>query len=423
MKIKSIQAREILDSRALPTVQATVVLEDGTAGKATVPSGASTGSREALELRDGDQERFAGKGVRKACDNIEKKIFPGLSDFSALDQEGIDQRMLELDGTENKSNLGANAILAVSLAVARAAAAAQNKPLWQHLQETFGFTSTPDYRFPIPMMNVINGGKHADSGLDLQEFMLVPHGLGTFSERIAAGAEIYQILKANLVKMGYRVAVGDEGGFAPSLGSNQEALEVIVEAINASRFELERQIKTGIDAAASEFYNKEAKQYDLKLDRVSLSSESMNTMYKEWVEKYKLALIEDPLSEFDWDGWEKFTEQMGEKITIIGDDLLVTNQKLVVEAIERKACNAVLIKVNQIGSLTETIQTVREAKYNDMKIAVSHRSGETIDDFIADLAVATEADFVKFGAPARGERVSKYNRVAEIEAERGASKF
>lgn len=417
MKIKQIIAREIIDSRANPTVEARVILESGIEGKAAVPSGASTGTKEALELRDGDDQNFGGKSVLKACRNIEEQIFPVIKDINVFDQKKIDDAMLALDGTENKSKLGANAILAVSMAVCRAAAAEKKVPLWKYIRKTYGFKKSKTYKFPVPMMNVINGGKHSDSGLDIQEFMVVPSGIDTFGKRFKAGAEIYHHLSKLLVENSYRTAVGDEGGFAPTLQSNQEALQFITKAIENSRFELGREVKTGIDAAASEFYDQETNHYNLKLDGISIDGTQLGAMYRDWIGRYHIELIEDPMSEFDWDSWSKFNNSMGGEITIIADDLTVTNKKILEEAIERQACNAVLIKVNQIGSVSETIDTVRLAKENKFKIAVSHRSGETTDDFIADFAVAVEADYVKFGAPARGERVCKYNRIAEIEAD------
>lgn len=414
MKIKNIDAYEILDSRGIPAVEVKLTLEDNRTVKASVPSGASTGTKEALELRDGE-ERFGGKGVLKACGHVVNDIFPRIKDMDVEDLIAIDRAMIELDGTPNKSKLGANAILGVSLAVARAGALLKGVELWQHLKEVYGFEQPEAWKFPVPMINVINGGEHADSGLDIQEFMLVPSGFDTFAERLQAGAETYQSLKKVLTEKGYRVAVGDEGGFAPALHANAEALELILEAIENTKYEAGIQIKTGIDAAASEFYDKEAEKYNLKLDGVSLDNSQISSMYREWIEKFKMELIEDPMSEFDWDGWKMFNEQSGDKIAIIADDLTVTNKKILDEAKEKNAANAILIKVNQIGSVTETANCVRAAKEYGMKVAVSHRSGETTDDFIGDLAVGFFADYVKFGSTARGERVCKYNRVAQIE--------
>jgi enolase len=414
MKIKKIEALEILDSRGNPTVEVKVTLKDGISAKAAVPSGASTGTREALELRDGDQKRFLGKGVLKVCENIEKEIFPAIKNIPVTHQKEIDEIMIELDGTENKSRLGANAILAVSLAVAKVAAKSKKKPLWKYLIKLYDLEESVDYKFPAPMMNLINGGVHADSRLDIQEFMAVPFGLKTFTERIRAGAEVYQYLKKVLAENDYRVAVGNEGGFAPRLETNEKALKMIKKAIKNAGYK-DNQVGTGIDAAASEFYDKKSGRYNLKLEDKVLNSQKIQTMYEEWIDKYNMRVIEDPMSEFDWEGWQKFTEDNKFKLPVIGDDLLVTNEEILKKAIKKDACNAVLIKVNQIGSLTETIDTIKLAKDNDFKIAVSHRSGETADDFIADLAIATEADYVKFGAPARIERVCKYNRIMEIE--------
>ncbi len=416
MKIKHIDAHEILDSRGNPAVEVKLTLEDGRKVKAAVPSGASTGTREALELRDGE-ERFGGKGVLKACKHVNEDIFPHVKDMDVEDLIAIDEAMLQLDGTENKERLGANAILGVSLAVARAGALVKGVELWEHLREVYEFEKPEGWKFPVPMINVINGGEHADSGLNIQEFMLVPSGFDTFAERLQAGAEIYQALKKVLTEKGYRVAIGDEGGFAPALNANAEALELILEGIASTKYEAGTQVKTGIDAAASEFYDKETGKYNLSLDNVSLDSEQISAMYREWIEKFEMELIEDPMSEFDWNGWRFFNEQSGKDIAIIADDLTVTNKKILDEAKEKNAANSILIKVNQIGSVTETARCVRAAKEYGMKIAVSHRSGETTDDFIADLAVGFFSDYVKFGSTARGERVSKYNRVAEIERE------
>ncbi len=414
MQIKKLEALEILDSRGNPTVEVKITLMDGTSAKAAVPSGASTGTKEALELRDGDKKRFLGKGVLTVCENIEKEIFPAIKKMSIFDQREIDQIMIELDGTENKSRLGANAILAVSLAVARIAAIKKKKPLWKYLRDVYDLEDNIDYKFPIPMMNLINGGGHADSRLDIQEFMVVPYGFNNFTDRFRAGAEVYQNLKKILADKNYRTAVGDEGGFAPRLKNNEMALKLIQEAIKKAGYSGNK-VGTGIDAAASEFYNKEIKRYELKLDKESFDSQKIQEMYQNWIEKYNMRVIEDPMSEFDWEGWVRFTEENKFRLPIIGDDLLVTNAKILQEAIDKDACNAVLIKVNQIGSLSETIDTINLARENDFKIAVSHRSGETADDFIADLAVATEAEYIKSGAPARTERVTKYNRILEIE--------
>jgi enolase len=414
MKIEKLEALEILDSRGNPTVEVKITLEGGFSAKAAVPSGASTGSKEALEIRDNDQKRFLGKGVLKVCENIEKKIFPAIKNIPVDHQKEIDQIMIELDGTENKSNLGANAILAVSLAVARVASVKKGIPLWRYLIKAYNLEENVGYDFPVPMMNLVNGGGHADSGLDIQEFMAVPFGFNNFSDRLRAGAEVYHNLKKILAENKLRVSVGDEGGFAPRLKTNEMALELIQEAIKKAGY-TKKQVGTGIDAAASEFYDKKTGSYKLILEKTTLASHQIQKMYQNWIKKYNMRVIEDPMSEFDWNGWKEFTKENNFKLPIIGDDLLVTNEQLLEKAINKEACNAILIKVNQIGTLTETINTIKLAKENDFKIAVSHRSGETADDFIADLAVAAEADYVKFGAPARIERVAKYNRILEIE--------
>lgn len=414
MQIKKIEALEILDSRGNPTVEAKITLKDGIFAKAAVPSGASTGTKEALELRDEDKKRFLGKGVLQVCENIEKEIFPAIKRMSIFDQKEIDQIMIELDGTENKYRLGANAILAVSLAVAKAGALEKKLPLWKYLRKIYDLEESRDYKFPVPMMNLINGGEHSDSQLDIQEFMVVPFGLANFSERLRAGTEVYHHLKKILSEKDYRVSVGDEGGFAPRLKDNKSALKFIKKAIEEAGYS-DKKVGTGIDAAASSFYDKKTGKYNLKLEKISLDSKRLQKMYEEWIDKYNMRVIEDPMSEFDWKGWVDFNQANKKKLPIIGDDLLVTNEKLIQEAVDKDACNAVLIKVNQIGSLSETIRAINLARDNDFKIAVSHRSGETTDDFIADLAVATEAEYVKFGAPARSERVAKYNRIMEIE--------
>lgn len=414
MKIKKIEALEILDSRGNPTVEVKITLESGITAKAGVPSGASTGSKEALELRDGDNKRFLGKGVQKVCDNIERKIFSAIKNIPVKKQKEIDQIMIELDGTENKSKLGANAILAVSLAVAKASALNEKLPLWKYLRKIYDLDESAHYKFPIPMMNLINGGAHSDSGLDIQEFMAVPFGFNNFTERVRAGAETYHFLKKNLTERGYRTAVGDEGGFAPKLKTNEMALDFIQKAIKSAGYN-KKQVGTGIDAAASEFFDQEKSEYFLALEGLKLRSERLKELYEKWIDKYNMQVIEDPMSEFDWTGWKDFTKNNHQKLPIIGDDLLVTNSELLQKAIDEDACNAVLIKVNQIGSLSETIETIKLAQNNDFLVVISHRSGETVDDFIADLAVAAEADYVKFGAPARSERNVKYNRIMEIE--------
>lgn len=415
MKIKSLYAREILDSRANPTVEVKIILENGVEAKAAVPSGASTGNNEALELRDNDSERYNGKGVLVACQNITEKIRPVIREFSIFDQQKIDQAMIDLDGTKNKSTLGANAILAVSLCVARAAAKARMIPLWKYLQEKFSLKTIDNYTFPALMMNVINGGAHADSGLDFQEYMFVVDGFATFSERLRVGTELYHALGKELRQRGFKIAVGDEGGFAPTLTSNEEPLEIMTKIINENSFTGQGNISLGMDVAASEFFD--GTNYNLSLEKENLPAVYLAKKYEQWLAKYKIRLIEDPFSENDWENWKVFTEIHNNDLTLIGDDLLVTQKDFLLQAIKEKACNAILIKVNQVGSLTETMETIKLAKENNFKIAVSHRSGETWDDFIADLAIATQAEFVKFGAPARTERGTKYNRLAEIALE------
>lgn len=415
MKIKSLYAREILDSRANPTVEVKIILENGVEAKAAVPSGASTGNNEALELRDNDSERYNGKGVLVACQNIAEKICPVIREFSIFDQQKIDQAMIDLDGTKNKSTLGANAISAVSLCVARAAAKARMIPLWKYLQEKFSLKTIDNYTFPALMMNVINGGAHADSGLDFQEYMFVVDGFATFSERLRVGTELYHALGKELRQRGFKIAVGDEGGFAPTLTSNEEPLEIMTKIINENSFTGQGNISLGMDVAASEFFD--GTNYNLSLEKENLPAVYLAKKYEQWLAKYKIRLIEDPFSENDWENWKVFTEIHNNDLTLIGDDLLVTQKDFLLQAIKEKACNAILIKVNQVGSLTETMETIKLAKENNFKIAVSHRSGETWDDFIADLAIATQAEFVKFGAPARTERGTKYNRLAEIALE------
>ncbi len=417
MKIAKIKAFEILDSRGNPTIETLVFLEDGTIALASVPSGASTGTKEALELRDEDEKRYHGKGVLKAIQNIEEKIAPLVKGMKVDDLEKIDQKMIEADGTENKSNFGANAILSVSLAVAQAGARIRNDfPLWKHLSQIYNLKK--DLHFPVPMMNVINGGVHSDSGLDIQEFMLVLSGIENFSERIRAGSEIYHTLMRILKENNQRISVGDEGGFAPQLSSNEEALRLISQAVKESGYKLGKQVKLGLDAAASEFYDEKNQKYNLKLDEISIDKNQLVSLYQDWIDKYQLELIEDPMSELDWEGWKEFYQKEKEKIIIIADDVTVTNTKILKKAIEQKICNAVLIKPNQIGTVTETIECVKLGQENGLKIVVSHRSGETEDEFIADLALAVRADYVKFGAPARGERVVKYNRLLRTEKRR-----
>lgn len=407
MKIKSILAYEILDSRGNPTIEVRVQSESGIEARAGVPSGASTGIHEALELRDNDAKRFGGKGVLKACANANTIIAKAVIGMDVDKQKEIDKKMIELDGTENKSKLGANAILGVSLACARLAAKVQNLPLYKHIRITYQLTNLPTYQLPTPMFNIINGGKHADSGLDIQEFMLVPIGLTSFHEKLRAGSEIFHTLKKLLSKRGYTVSVGDEGGFAPKLKNSEEAFDVLIKAIEGAGYQPGKEISLAIDAAASEFFDKEKYLFEGK----TLDSQQLIEIYQKWAKKYPIISIEDGLAEDDWSGWQKFNLQP----ILVGDDIFVTNIKRLQKAIDLNVANAILIKLNQIGTLSETIGCIKLAQENDYKVIISHRSGETIDDFIADLAVAVGAEFIKAGAPSRGERVAKYNRLLAIE--------
>lgn len=410
MKITSIRAQEILDSRGNPTVRVFL-----TAGKitvsASVPSGASTGSHEALELRDGDEKRYGGKGVLKAVRNIEKKIAPMLVGTDVRKQREIDAVMIDLDGTKNKTKLGANAILGVSLAAARCAATLSGMELWQYLQKTYRLKGGK--KLPYPTMNVINGGVHADSGLSTQEFMIIPQQK-KMSERVRVGSEVFMALKKILKDEKYAVGVGDEGGFAPRLGSSEKALQVLMAAIQQAGYKPGADVKLGMDVAASEFYDKGVYKFEGK----KKTGAEMIEMIAGWVQKYPIVSVEDPLHEDDWEHWEKFTAKLKHTITIVGDDLFVTNVERLQQGISRRVANAILIKVNQIGSLSETIDTILLAQKNNYKVSVSHRSGETADTFIADLAVAVGADFLKSGSLSRSERVEKYNRVNEIEMQK-----
>jgi enolase len=411
-KIEKIYAREILDSRGNPTVEVEVVLEGGVKGSAAVPSGASTGSNEALELRDEDKSRYGGKGVLKAVANVNEKIAPVLVGMESENQREIDAKMLELDGTENKTNFGANAILGVSLAVCRAAAISQGKELYQYIADTYGFEL--DGFKTVPMFNILNGGEHSDSGLSIQEFKLVPQGVVGYAEQLRAGSEVFFALKKILTSLNQSTAVGDEGGFAPRLESNSQALEVINQAIVEAGYKPGVEVFVALDAAATSFYEAQEEQYFLKPENEKLSKENLVNLYKDWISKYNIMSVEDGLAEEDWSGWRMMNEKIGTEVMTIGDDLLVTNVKRLKMAIEEKACNSVLIKVNQIGTLSETIDCMNLAKENNMKTVVSHRSGETTDDFIADLAIGAKADFIKTGSLSRGERICKYNRMLRI---------
>ncbi len=409
--IDQIVAREVLDSRGNPTVEVEVVLADGSWGRAAVPSGASTGAHEALELRDEDPDRYGGKGVLKAVQNVNELIADELFGWDATDQMGIDARLLELDGTPNKERLGANAILGVSLAVAHAAANALRLPLYRYIGGVYAHV------LPVPLMNILNGGKHAVDGPDLQEFMIAPVGAPTFAEALRWGSEVYHALKAVLKKRGYATGVGDEGGFAPSLKTNEEAIEVILEAIGKAGYQPGEQIFLALDPAASEFY--EDGRYVLKKEGRTLTGAEMVDFYAAWVEKYPIISIEDGLAEDDWESWALMTRRLGDRIQIVGDDLLVTNVERIRRAIREGSCNALLCKVNQIGTLTEAIAAVQMAQRAGWGVIVSHRSGETEDATIADLAVALNVGQIKTGAPCRSERVAKYNQLLRIEEELG----
>jgi enolase len=422
-KITKILAREILDSRGNPTVEVDVELESGAKATAGVPSGASTGAYEALELRDGDEKRFGGKGALTAVKNVNEIISHEIIGMEAADQKAIDQKMIALDGTENKSKLGANSILGISLAVCRAAAMDNKLPLYAYIAKSFKFPACRQarqasrFKIPIPMFNVINGGLHSDSGLSIQEYKIIPSGIKTFREQLRAGSEIFQKLKSLLSKEGYAVSVGDEGGFAPKLENNHQPLEFMIRAITGAGYDVGSEINTGVDAAASSFFKKEENQYFFKPENTALSREMLANIYNEWTEKFSVISIEDGLNEEDWEGWAAMNVKLGEKALLIGDDLLVTNVNRLKKAISEKACNSVLIKVNQIGTLTETVECIRLAKKNKMKTVISHRSGETTDDFISDLAVGTGAEYMKSGSLCRGERICKYNRLLRIEEE------
>ena len=412
-KIADIRAYEILDSRGNPTVNVDVTLEGGAVGSACAPSGASTGSREALELRDGDPKRYLGKGVLKAVANVNGALRDLLLGADAADQRELDRRMIEADGTENKGALGANAILGVSLAAARAAALGRGVPLYQHIAESAG--GVPRYRMPLPMMNIINGGEHADNNIDIQEFMIQPVGAPTFAEALRAGAEIFHALKKVLHGRGLATAVGDEGGFAPNLASNAEALAVIGEAVAAAGYRLGDDITLALDCAASEFYRDG--QYHLKGEGRSYSSAGFVAYLAELCDRYPIVSIEDGLDESDWDGWQLLTAKLGRRIQLVGDDLFVTNTAILRQGIERGVANAILIKPNQIGTLSETLDAIAMARAADYRSVISHRSGETEDTTIADLAVATGAGQIKTGSLCRSDRVAKYNRLLRIEAE------
>ncbi|MBI5449929.1 MAG: phosphopyruvate hydratase [Gammaproteobacteria bacterium] len=406
-KIAEIRGREIIDSRGNPTVEADVILVSGAMGRAAVPSGASTGTREAVELRDGDNKRFAGKGVRKAVGHVNTELRRALLGYDADDQAGLDRTMIELDGTETKSRLGANAILAVSLATARAAANDKGVALYKHLGGNGPFT------LPVPMMNVINGGAHADNSVDMQEFMIMPVGAASLSEAVRIGAEIFHTLKKVLSSKGLNTAVGDEGGFAPDLASNEAAIEVILEAIERAGYAAGRDVFIALDPASSEFY--QDGYYHLESEGKRLSSQQFADYLAGWASKYPIISIEDGMAENDWQGWALLTERIGKRVQLVGDDLFVTNSKILKEGIDKGIANSILIKVNQIGTLTESLDAIRMAKLSGYSSVISHRSGETEDTFIADLAVATAAGQIKTGSMSRSDRIAKYNQLLRIE--------
>jgi enolase 1/2/3 len=411
MKIKTVHAREVLDSRGQPTVEVDVTLRNGVRGRATMPSGASTGEHEAVELRDGDG-RFLGKGVMQAVANVNRVLAPRLSGKDAKNQREIDRLMVQLDGTPDKGRLGANAILGASLAIAKAQAADRKLPLYKYLGGPRART------LPVPMLNVLNGGAHADNNVDFQEFMIVPVGLKSFSEALRAAAEVFQTLKKVLQKRGYSTSVGDEGGFAPRLKTNEEAVQLLIEAITAAGYKAKDEVALALDVAASEFFDNGAYVFK-KSDGRRRGHDEMTRLYEDWVRQYPIISIEDPLGEDDWDGWTALTAALGKKVQIVGDDIFVTNKSRLARGIDSGVANSILIKVNQIGTLSETLETMRLAKKAGYTTVISHRSGETEDVTIADLAVATNAGQIKTGAPCRGERTAKYNQLLRIEEELG----
>ena len=415
--IAAIHAREVLDSRGNPTVEAEVFLADGSMGRAIVPSGASTGEHEAVELRDDDANRFLGKGVLKAVENVNGEISEALANWDAFDQRGLDARMIELDGTENKGRLGANALLAVSMATARAASVSLDIPLYRYLGGAGANT------LPTPMMNILNGGAHADNNVDFQEFMVMPVGAPSFSEALRWGVEVFHTLKGVLKKRGYNTAVGDEGGFAPSVKSNVEAIEVVLEAITKAGYKPGEEISIALDPAASEFFQ-DGKYVFKKSDKSAKSSDEMVAFWSKWVKDYPIVSLEDGLAENDWDGWAKLTKELGGKIQLVGDDIFVTNIQFLQEGIDKGVANSILVKVNQIGTVSETLDAIDLARRNGYTSVISHRSGETEDTFIADLAVATGAGQIKTGSASRTDRIAKYNQLLRIEEElAGTSRF
>jgi enolase len=414
--ISDIRAREILDSRGNPTIEADVILKSGAIGRAAVPSGASTGTREAIELRDGDNKRYGGKGVKNACAHVNGELRKALHGREAEDQAGVDRAMIELDGTENKSRLGANALLAVSLACARAAASDARQPLYRYLN---GLAGNVPMQMPVPMMNVINGGVHADNNIDFQEFMILPVGARSFAEALRCGTEVFHALKKVLQGMKLNTAVGDEGGFAPDLKSNEEALQVIIQGVEKAGYKPGVDVCLGIDAASSEFHKKG--RYELESEQLSLSAEQLIDILAGWIAEYPIITLEDACAEADWAGWELLTQKLGKTVQIVGDDIFVTDTKILERGIQQGVANSILIKVNQIGTLSETLAAIAMARQAGYTSVISHRSGETEDSFIADLAVATGTGQIKTGSLSRSDRVAKYNQLLRIEEEMGST--
>jgi len=412
--IKEIRAREILDSRGNPTVEADVILSDGSVGRSAAPSGASTGIYEAHELRDGDPARYGGKGVLSAVENINSLIFPAVEGIDASNQEKLDKTIVEIDGTENKSTVGANASLAVSLATAKAAALSRKTPLYKHIN------NTGKYILPVPMLNIINGGRHAENSTDIQEFMVVPAGFKSFSEAMRAGCEVYYSLLDIMKRNRMQTTVGDEGGFAPSLPSNQAAIDLIMDAIEAANYKPGTQFFIALDTAAAELFDEKTSNYSLQRENRTVTGKELSEIYRGWVDQYPIVSIEDGLSEDEWDDWEEMTASIGSSVQLVGDDLLTTNPKRISKGVERKCGNAVLIKPNQIGTLSETLTAIEIARSAEWGMVMSHRSGETEDSVIADLSVGTGVGQIKTGAPARGERTAKYNQLIRIEEELGS---
>ena len=411
--IETIHALQILDSRGNPTIEAEVVLSDGACGVAAVPSGASTGAREAVELRDGNTDRYLGKGVRNAVANINNVIKPALSDENPFDQSAIDNRMIELDGTKNKRKLGANAILAVSLAIAKAAASSKRQSLYEYL------ATDQEFILPIPFFNIVNGGAHANNRLDVQEFMVVPIGASSFQESLRMGVEIYHSLSSYLNNRGFSTAVGDEGGFAPDLKSNEEALQLICEAGRTAGWEAGVHFGIALDVASSELWDDSSKRYVFSSESVTMDSRQLTDRLASWVEEYPIVSIEDGMAENDWEGWSLLTRTLGSRVQLVGDDVFVTNPEIFQQGIQQSIANSILVKLNQIGTLTETLETIKMAKNANYRVVISHRSGETEDTTIADLAVATAVGQIKAGAPCRSERTAKFNRLLRIESQLG----